>query len=100
MHGSPTQRALEPGEEADGAQVGLPSASPPSPRPPPSAGVIYCIEPLAAPDNQFVNTVAEAAAIVRAVASPALRTMIDCSAAGRAETQAIPELIDSGCRPA
>jgi len=30
---------------------------------------------------------------VRAIASPAVKTMIDCSAAGRAETQAIPDLI-------
>jgi hypothetical protein len=37
--------------------------------------------------------VEEAAAIVRAVASPALRTMVDCAAAARAETQAIPELL-------
>ena len=35
----------------------------------------------------------EAAAIVRAVASPALRTMVDCAAAARAETQAIPDLL-------
>ena len=49
------------------------------------AGVIYCIEPLAPPDNQFIHTVDEAAAIVRAIGSPAVRTMLDCSAAGRVE---------------
>ena len=33
----------------------------------------------------MINTVAEGAALVRAVGSPAFRTMIDCSAAGRTE---------------
>ncbi len=40
-----------------------------------------------------MNTVAEAAAIVRAIGSPAVQTMIDCSAAGRAEVQSIPDLL-------
>ena len=69
------------------------SASPPLPSTASTAGVVYCIEPLAAPDNQFVHTVEEAAAIVRAIASPGVRTMIDCSAAGRAETTTIPDLL-------
>ena len=57
------------------------------------AGVVYCIEPLAGPDANFINTVEEAAAIVRAVDNPALRTMVDCAAAGRAEAQPIPDLL-------
>ncbi len=57
------------------------------------AGVTYCIEPLAAPEANFVNTVEEAAEIARAIAHPAVRTMIDCSAAARAEAQAIPDLL-------
>ena len=39
--------------------------------------------------------VAEAAEVVRAVDHPALRTMIDCSAAGATEAQSVPELIDA-----
>ena len=35
----------------------------------------------------------EAATIVRAIANPALRTMVDCAAAARGEPQAIPELL-------
>jgi sugar phosphate isomerase/epimerase len=57
------------------------------------AGIIYCIEPLAPPENELLTTVEEAAAVVRAIDNPAVRTMIDCSAAGRAEAQAIPDLI-------
>ena len=52
------------------------------------AGVTYCIEPLARNQTAFVNTVAEAAAIVRQVGNPALRTMIDCSAAGTGRSRA------------
>jgi sugar phosphate isomerase/epimerase len=92
VHGSPAQRQLEPGREAEGrkwaaecfAAVADVAAE---------AGVTYCIEPLAPPENEHITTVEEAAALVRAIASPAVQTMIDCSAAGRAETQAIPELI-------
>lgn len=92
VHGSPAQRRLEPGREAEGrkwaaecfAAVADAAAD---------AGVTYCIEPLAPPENEFLTTVDQAAALVRAVGSPAVRTMIDCSAAGRAETEAIPDLI-------
>src|SRR5262245_9261723 len=92
VHGSPAQRQLEPGKEAEGAKRGaecfaaVASAAE-------QAGVTYCIEPLARQDTAFVNTVEEAAAIVRAVASPAVRTMVDCSAAGRTEAVPIPDLL-------
>src|SRR5262245_57732993 len=92
VHGSPAQRRLEPGQEAEGrgyaaecfAAVADTAAE---------ACVTYCIEPLAPPENRFITTVEEAAALVRAIAKPAVRTMIDCCAAGRGETQAIPDLI-------
>ena len=92
VHGSPAQRRLEPGREAEGRKYGaecfaaVASAAV-------EAGVTYCIEALAPPEAQFVTTIEEAASIVRAVGNPAVRTMIDCSAAGRAEAQAIPDLI-------
>ena len=92
VHGSPAQRQLEPGREAEGRKWGaeclaaVASAAH-------KAGVVYCIEPLAAPDNQFVHTVEEAATIVRTIASPAVKTMVDCAAAARAEKQAIPDLL-------
>ena len=94
VHGSPKQRQIAPGEShadafsrlQDGlAQVATAAAS---------AGVIYCIEPLSRRETALVNTVAEAAALVRAIDHPNLRTMIDCSAAGLTETDPIPQLID------
>ena len=57
------------------------------------AGVTYCIEALAPPESNFITTVDEAAAVVRSIDSPAVKTMIDCSAAGRSETRAIPDLL-------
>jgi D-psicose/D-tagatose/L-ribulose 3-epimerase len=92
VHGSPAQRRLEPGLEADGRKWGaecFAAVADTALR----AGVTYCIEPLAPPDNQFIHTVTEAAAIVRTIGSPAVRTMLDCSAAARAETQSIPDLL-------
>jgi len=40
------------------------------------AGVTYCVEPLARNQTAFVNTVQEAADIVRQIDSPHLRTMM------------------------
>jgi sugar phosphate isomerase/epimerase len=92
VHGSPAQRRLEPGREAEGRKWGAESFAAVADAAA-KAGVTYCVEPLAPPEADFLLSVAEAAAIVRAIASPAVKTMIDCSAAGRAETQAIPDLI-------
>ena len=93
VHGSPAQRQLEPGKEAEGRKYGAECFAAVADAAL-KAGVTYCIEPLAAPENQFICTLEEAAAIVRAVGSPSVRTMIDCSAAARAELKTIPELIE------
>jgi sugar phosphate isomerase/epimerase len=92
VHGSPDQRVLAPGDEADGRKRGTDCFAAVAD----AAGdatVTYCIEPLARNQTAFVNTVAEAAAIVRHVAKPALRTMIDCSAVAQAEDEPPHELI-------
>jgi D-psicose/D-tagatose/L-ribulose 3-epimerase len=57
-------------------------------------GVIYCIEPLSQRETALINTVAEAAELVCSIDHPNLRTMIDCSTAGLAETCSVPSLID------
>lgn len=93
VHGSPKQRQIAPGEThaialarlQDGlAQVALAAAR---------VGVIYCIEPLSRRETELVNTIAEAAELVRSIDHPNLRTMIDCSAAGLTETDSIASLI-------
>ena len=94
VHGSPRQRPIAPGETRSVAfarlQDGLAQAAVAAAK----AGVVYCIEPLARKETGLVNTVAEAAELVRAIDHPSLRTMIDCSAAGQTETESIPSLID------
>lgn len=94
VHGSPKQRQIAPGEthaialdrlQDAMAQVALIAAR---------VGIIYCIEPLSQRETALINTVAEAAELVRSIDHPNLRTMIDCSAAGLTETSSIPSLID------
>jgi D-psicose/D-tagatose/L-ribulose 3-epimerase len=94
VHGSPKQRQIAPGETKEVAlsrlrdalaQVALAAAR---------VGVTYCIEPLSKKETALVNTIAEAAELVRSIDHPNLRTMIDCSAAGLTETDSIPSLID------
>ena len=94
VHGSPKQRQIAAGEThavalarlRDGlAQVALVAAR---------TGVVYCIEPLSPRETELVNTIGEAAELVRSIDHPNLKTMIDCSAAGLTETDTIPSLID------
>jgi sugar phosphate isomerase/epimerase len=92
IHGSPAQRQLEPGAEAEGRKRGIEyfAAAAEAAR---AAGVTYLLEPLARAQTAFVNTVEEAAAIVRALGNPALRTMLDCSAAGQSEATPVAEVL-------
>ena len=94
VHGSPKQREVAPGETLDTARARLRDFLAAAAETAAAHGVVYCIEPLSRNETVLVNTVAEAADIVRAVGSPALRTMIDCSAAGLTETVPLPALID------
>lgn len=91
VHGSPAQRLLK-GQGDGAAQRAEAAFAAMAPRAE-KAGVVYCIEPLAPRETDFVNRVEEAAAIVRRIGSPALRTMIDTSAAAAAETAAAAELV-------
>lgn len=94
VHGSPRQRSPSPGQtvadalartEAGWAQL-APHAQ--------EAGVIYCIEPLATSETPVMNTVAEAAAVVDRIGSPALRTMLDMSSASLSDTASPAALLN------
>jgi sugar phosphate isomerase/epimerase len=84
VHGSPKQRRLEPGRETEGrawaAEAFAAAAEAAG-----AAGLVYCVEPLAAEEANYVTSVAEAAELVRAIGHPALRTMVDCAAATRGD---------------
>lgn len=93
VHGSPKQRALEPGREEAGraaAKEAIAVAAEAAAR----AGVLWCLEPLAREDTGYVNTLDEALGIVEEIASPGLATMIDTCAAGRAEAEDVPTLLE------
>ena len=92
VHGSPDQRVLAPGDEDEGRKRGIDCFAAMA-EPASQAGVVYCIEPLARNQTQFINTIAEAAEIVHAIGSPAVRTMIDCSSAGQTEAEPIADLV-------
>ncbi len=92
VHGSPAQRRLDAADPAGSAERGIEAWAAVAAEAA-RAGVVYCVEPLAQRETNFVNTVAEAAAIVERIGSPALRTMIDTSAAGASEAEPVDALI-------
>jgi sugar phosphate isomerase/epimerase len=94
VHGSPGQRAIPPGETRETAIARARDAFARVADHAGRAGVVYCIEPLATTETPVINTLAEAAVIVDAIGNPALRTMIDCSAAGRTEQEPLAAVID------
>ena len=94
VHGSPGQRQIAPGQSPDAALAHAKECFAAIAEDAEKAGVTYCIEPLAQGETPLINRVEEAAAIVREIDSPAVRTMIDTCAAGQAEAQPIPDLID------
>jgi D-psicose/D-tagatose/L-ribulose 3-epimerase len=94
VHGSPKQRQIAPGETPATALARLRDGLAQAASAAGKAGVIYCIEPLSRRETSLVNTIAEAADLVRSIDHPHLRTMIDCSAAGQTEAESIPSLID------
>ncbi|MEO8248397.1 MAG: sugar phosphate isomerase/epimerase family protein [Burkholderiales bacterium] len=93
VHGSPRQRSVPPGDSHRAALQRAQECLAAAARNALQCGVIYCIEPLATAETDLINTIAQAAELVDAVDSPALKTMIDCSAAGQVEAHDVPSLI-------
>ncbi|MBI1942692.1 MAG: sugar phosphate isomerase/epimerase [Betaproteobacteria bacterium] len=94
VHGSPQQRRVDTGDTRAGATARAQESFAAIAERAEKAGVVYCIEPLAADQTPLINTLAEAVALVKAVGSKSVRTMLDCSAAGRMEKEPLPALVD------
>lgn len=94
VHGSPKQRLIHTGDSLQTAVSRATDCWAQAAEAAQRFGVTYCIEPLSADQTPVVNTLAQAAAIVQAVHHPHLRTMLDTSSAGLAETEGVPDLID------
>jgi len=93
VHGSPGQRRLagqvdakEAARRGEAAWAAVAESAT-------AAKVLYCIEPLALPEADFVNTIEEAVAIIRRIAEPCVRTMIDTSAAAQMERLPVADLV-------
>jgi D-psicose/D-tagatose/L-ribulose 3-epimerase len=93
VHGSPAQRRIGDAPDPERAAARAEAAWAAAAEEARKAGVVYCIEPLAAPEADFVNTLEEAAAIVRRIGNSALRTMLDTSAAGSTERIPVADLV-------
>jgi D-psicose/D-tagatose/L-ribulose 3-epimerase len=98
VHGSPRQRTIAPGQSREEASAHAAACFAAIASHAGQAGVTYCIEPLAPPEAELINTVEEAAAMVDEIGRRAVRTMIDTCAAGRSERVPIPDLIERWLR--
>jgi D-psicose/D-tagatose/L-ribulose 3-epimerase len=94
VHGSPAQRTVAAGDDPAAARKRARDALATVAADVEAAGITYCIEPLARRETNFINTVAEAAALAADVGSPQVRTMIDTSAASVAERESVAALVD------
>ncbi len=93
VHGSPAQRNPQAGQSLDDARARLEDSLRRLAPWAQSAGVTYCLEPLSPKETAVVNTVAEAAAMARRIDSPAVRTMLDASAASQSESEPIAQVL-------
>ncbi|MGG5809409.1 sugar phosphate isomerase/epimerase family protein [Falsiroseomonas sp. CW058] len=89
VHGSPKQRHVAAEGDAARAEEAMAMAGAWAAE----HGLTYCLEPLDAGQTNWARTVAEAVEIVRRVASPGLRTMLDVSAAGNGEAEPAAALL-------
>ena len=95
VHGSPQQRRIDPGDTREAARARALECFRAVAERAEKAGVVYCIEPLSADQTPLINTLEEAVAMVQAIGSRSVRSMLDCSAAGRMETAPLPALVDA-----
>jgi sugar phosphate isomerase/epimerase len=89
VHGSPQQRMVHTPDDAARAEAALAVAAEEASR----AGLTYILEPLDPGQTNWAASLEEALAILRRIDHPALATMLDVSAAGRGEAEAVPLLL-------
>jgi D-psicose/D-tagatose/L-ribulose 3-epimerase len=94
VHGSPHQRRIEPGETRAAAMARARDCFAAVAERARAAGVVYCIEPLSSEQTPLINTLEEASQIVAAIDSPCVRSMLDCSSAGRMEKEPLGALAE------
>ena len=94
VHGSPHQRRIDPGETRAAAMARARESFASIAERAQKAGVVYCIEPLSSEQTPLINTLDEASRMVEEIGSPAVRSMLDCSSAGRMEKEPLNALVE------
>jgi len=89
VHGSPAQRRVEAPSDAKRAEEAWTIAAAAAQE----AGVVYCLEALSTPECNFVNTLAEASAVVQRIGNPAFKSMVDTLAAAKMEAEPVANVI-------
>jgi D-psicose/D-tagatose/L-ribulose 3-epimerase len=89
VHGSPDQRRVTAPGDAARAEAAIADAAEAAGE----AGLLYILEPLDPGQTNWAASLEEALAIVGRIGHPALRTMLDVSAAGRGEAESVPALL-------
>ncbi len=93
VHGSPKQRSILPGETRESTLVRVRDCLSRAAMAAQANHVTYCIEPLSHRETDILNTVSQAVQVVNDINNPALKTMIDCSAAGQTESESVDSLM-------
>jgi sugar phosphate isomerase/epimerase len=94
VHGSPHQRRIDPGETRAASMARARDSFAAVAEHAAKVGVVYCIEPLSSEQTPLINTLEEAAHMVDEIGSPSVRSMLDCSSAGRMEKEPLQALVD------
>jgi sugar phosphate isomerase/epimerase len=92
VHGSPAQRSIAAGESRETAWRRARDAFAAAGAAAQSHGVTYLIEPLPRDETDLINTLDEAAAMVREVGLPAVATMLDTKSAALSESRPVAEI--------
>jgi D-psicose/D-tagatose/L-ribulose 3-epimerase len=93
VHGSPAQRRIHAGEARSVAWARARDAFAVASEAAGHARVTYLIEPLPKDETDLINTLGEAAAMVREIGHPALKTMLDTKSAALSEQESVAALI-------
>jgi D-psicose/D-tagatose/L-ribulose 3-epimerase len=94
VHGSPQQRRVEAGDARAAALGRAQECFANIAARAEQAGVVYCIEALSAEQTPLINTLDEAARLVETIGSAHVKTMLDCSAAGKMEKEPLAALVE------
>ncbi len=89
VHGSPKQRHIAGDGDAARAEEAMAMAGAWAAQ----HGLTYCLEPLDAGQTNWARTVAEAIGIVTRIGCPALKAMLDVSAAGNGESEPVADVL-------